>query len=505
MDLQTFQAPTMSQCLAQVKVSMGVDAVILHTRTIRQRLWLGLRHREMVEITAGRGLNVRPRALRAGAGSISAGAAGPAAYQRLDLPGRQDPGSRDLTPRELATRELQSRDALTRDMQSRLGRSRDDVSGGNFRDGSIRSSQSSDLANRRSAVLAAAGSTLAPGLVASSAGVASAGAMSKLASAGVPATALANGRAGEPGRALLETPAAQTAIVMGFTQEINSLKSMVQQLVNETRHRQCPQVPEELFEFYMQMIENQVAVELATEVVKTLQKQMRPEHMSSKEFVREKLAEQLEKMLPSAGPINRTKLTGPHVVALIGPTGVGKTTTVAKLAANLKLREKHRVGLITIDTYRIAAIDQLKKYADIIGAPLKVVGTSEDMEAAIRSMSDCDYILIDTAGRSPTDTLKLNELKTFLDAANPDEVHLVLSTTASQACVELAVSRFGDVRVDKIIFTKLDEAAHVGVVLNVMRKVNKSLSYVTTGQDVPNDIEVGRGRKLAQLILGGGR
>src|SRR5262249_35612966 len=150
--------------------------------------------------------------------------------------------------------------------------------------------------------------------------------------------------------------------------------------------------------------------------------------------------------------------------------------------ATLKFNEKCRVGLITIDTYRIAAIDQLRKYADIIGSPFRVVGTAEDLADAVKSMDDCDFVLIDTAGRSPKDTLKLNELKTFLAAANPDEVHLVLSTTSCQESVELAISRFADVRVDKIIFTKLDEAAHVGVVLNVVRKVNKSLSYVTTGQ-----------------------
>ncbi len=120
-------------------------------------------------------------------------------------------------------------------------------------------------------------------------------------------------------------------------------------------------------------------------------------------------------------------------------------------------------------------------------------------------MRDCDYILIDTAGRSPNDSLKLGELKTFLAAVNPDEVHLVLSSTASQECVELAIAKFADVRVDKIIFTKLDEAAHVGVVLNVIKKVNKSLSYITTGQDVPDDIEVGKGRTLAKLILGNER
>jgi flagellar biosynthesis protein FlhF len=208
-------------------------------------------------------------------------------------------------------------------------------------------------------------------------------------------------------------------------------------------------------------------------------------------------------MLPTSGAIRRQKTGSPHVVALIGPTGVGKTTTVAKLAANLKLREKHRVGLITLDTYRIAAVDQLKRYADILGSPLRVVSGVEDLREAERAMADCDFILIDTAGRSPTDALKLSELKGLLDAAEPDEVHLVLSTVASPECLQLAISRFNDVRVDRLIFTKLDEAAHLGVVLNVVRKVNKSLSYVTTGQDVPDDIEVGRGRTLARRILDG--
>jgi flagellar biosynthesis protein FlhF len=190
------------------------------------------------------------------------------------------------------------------------------------------------------------------------------------------------------------------------------------------------------------------------------------------------------------------------VVALIGPTGVGKTTTIAKLAANLKLKEKRSVGLITIDTYRIAAIDQLKRYADIIGAPLRVVASSEEIAGAVESMRDCEFVLIDTAGRSPSDTLKLSELRNFIQVAGADEVHVVLSATSSQSCIEHAIERFGEVRIDRVIFTKLDETQHVGVVLNVLHKVNKPLSYVTTGQDVPDDIEVARGRRLAQLILG---
>src|SRR4029434_5916224 len=115
--------------------------------------------------------------------------------------------------------------------------------------------------------------------------------------------------------------------------------------------------------------------------------------------------------------------------AALRARGVARRAPLAKLAANLKLRDKHRVGLITLDTYRIAAVDQLKKYADIIGAPLRVVNTTDDLREAITSMSDCEYVLIDTAGRSPKDTMKLNELKGFLEAAQPDEVHLVLSTT----------------------------------------------------------------------------
>src|SRR5207237_362686 len=131
-------------------------------------------------------------------------------------------------------------------------------------------------------------------------------------------------------------------------------------------------------------------------IIKTLEKQIRPEHLRQTDFVREKLAELVERLLPTSGPLVRTKTVGPHVVALIGPTGVGKTTTVAKLAANLHLREKKRVGLITIDTYRIAAADQIKMYAKILGAPLKVVASANDLREAIESMNECDFVLIDT-------------------------------------------------------------------------------------------------------------
>ena len=400
MNLQTFKAPTMAECLAEVKRIMGTDAVILHTRTYVTRQWLGLRRREVVEITAGRGLNSGARASRR-IGTVQP------RYMEAPAPPQQRPA-------------------------------------------------------------------LAPPAEAGSAN----------------------------GHAVLNSPAGSTAIMVGLSNDMGKLTVMVGDLLTRVRQQESPDIPQELFDDYMLLIENQVERDLAAEIIKGLHRTLRPDHLTQKQFVREKIADQLEKLLPTAGPIARSKAFGPHVVALIGPTGVGKTTTIAKLAAKLQLEEKRKVGLITIDTYRIAAIDQLKKYADIIRSPLRVVGSAEDLVDAVQSMSDCDYVLIDTAGRSPKDTLKLNELKTFLEAANPDEVHLVLSTTASRECAELAIERFADVRVDKLIFTKLDEAKHVGTVLNVVRAVKKSLSYVTTGQDVPADIEVARGKRIAQLILG---
>jgi flagellar biosynthesis protein FlhF len=410
MNLRTFSAPTFAAAMALVKDEMGGDAVILHTRKVRVRRWMGLRTREIVEITAGSGLNVSSRGIRR--------------YQN----GQQPQGG--ATPQaargRVAREPIQPRQAPVQ---------------------------------HPSAPPAA------------------------------------------PGKDFLETPAANRAMMMSISSEVRELRGVLEDLVKRTKRETAPQVPEDLFDHYAHLIQNQVAEELATDLVRQLQL-YRPEQLQQCDFVREKLSEQVERMIPSSGPIQRKKLDGPHVVALIGPTGVGKTTTLAKLAANLQLRENRRVGLITIDTYRIAAVDQLRRYAELIRSPLKVVNSAEDLRHAVAAMSDCEFILIDTAGRSPSDTLKLNELKDFLEAASPDEVHLVLSSTASQACIERAIERFSEVRVDKIIFTKLDEAVHVGVVLNVVRKVNKALSYVTTGQNVPDDIEVGKGSKLAQMLLG---
>jgi flagellar biosynthesis protein FlhF len=181
---------------------------------------------------------------------------------------------------------------------------------------------------------------------------------------------------------------------------------------------------------------------------------------------------------------------------------VGKTTTVAKLAADFALRKRLRVGLVTIDTYRIAAVDQLRTYAEIIGVPLEVVMTPAEMRPALERLSGCDVVLIDTAGRSQTDEIRIQELKYFLAEARPHEVHLVLSLTTGEKVIERATSSFAALGADRVIFTKLDEAAAVGMMLNCLHKAGLRLSYVTRGQDVPDDIEVGAARRIAELLCG---
>jgi len=157
---------------------------------------------------------------------------------------------------------------------------------------------------------------------------------------------------------------------------------------------------------------------------------------------------------------------------------------------------------VTCDTYRIAAVDQLRTYAGIIGLPLEVALTPTEMTRAAARLADCDVLLIDTAGRGPNDSARLDDLRQILAAADPHEVHLVLSSTASERVLLREAEAFAEVGADRIVLTKLDEAVSFGVLVNVMQSVGKALSFITTGQEVPDHIEEGRSQRLAELVLG---
>ena len=284
--------------------------------------------------------------------------------------------------------------------------------------------------------------------------------------------------------------------------EVRNLRESVSQLVHETRRSTQPELPESLYDSYQCLVQNEVAEQIARDLVTRVRRDLSEDKLRQPDAVRSALAALMVKMLPTSGPIKCSPKSGPLVIGLIGPTGVGKTTTVAKLAANLSLREGRRVALITIDTYRIAATEQLKTYADIINVPLAVASTPDEYRDAIERFSDFDVILLDTAGRSQRDGDKLGELQEFFRMVRPDEVHLVLSGASSEAVMSQAIERFSPLGIDHVIVTKLDEAVGFGVVLNCLTKASAKLSFVTTGQAVPDDIEVGDGRVLAARMLG---
>lgn len=284
--------------------------------------------------------------------------------------------------------------------------------------------------------------------------------------------------------------------------EVTALKAVVSDLVRETRGSRAANLPGGLYEAYLKLVGNAVAEEVAQQLMETVRGKLTDEQVGDPEAVRAYLADAVESMLPAAPPIRPVRIGEPTIIALIGPTGVGKTTTLAKLAANLSLREHRKVGLITIDTYRIAAVDQLKTYARIIDVPLEVVMSPRELNDAVMRMSDREVILIDTAGRSQRDAVKITELRGFFDVVKPDEVHLVLASTCSEAVLTETIRRFREVGVNRVIFTKLDEAVGFGVILACVQKAEARLSYVTTGQDVPDDIHLGKGQALARLILG---
>ena len=296
------------------------------------------------------------------------------------------------------------------------------------------------------------------------------------------------------------TAASQTPDAL--VSQVGTLRSLVEELVTHARRSRLPAMPDELHETYRKLVENAVAEELARQLVAGIAEELTEEQLRDPVAVRACLSRGIEAMLPVAGPIRPVRTGKPKLVALIGPTGVGKTTTIAKLAANFRLRQHLEVGLITIDTYRIAAVEQLKTYAQIIDVPLEVAMTPGQLAEAVMRMSDRDIILIDTAGRSQRDEAKNSELRRFFDTVKPDEVHLVLSGTCSEKVLLETIQRFRELRIDRVIFTKLDEAIGFGVILACLQKAEAGLSYVTTGQDVPDDIHVGECGALADRILG---
>ncbi len=192
----------------------------------------------------------------------------------------------------------------------------------------------------------------------------------------------------------------------------------------------------------------------------------------------------------------------PLTIALVGPTGVGKTTTIAKLATKYRLQQGRSVTLVTADTYRIAAVDQLKQYADLFDAPFKIASTAEQMVQVFAEIDKEDVVLIDTTGRSAMDIDRIEETANILSVANPTETHLVLSATSTSSATLRAANAYAVTQYDRIIVTKLDEIVSFGAVTSSLSSLGTSLSWFTDGQDVSTHLEIAKTHKLVESVIG---
>jgi flagellar biosynthesis protein FlhF len=283
--------------------------------------------------------------------------------------------------------------------------------------------------------------------------------------------------------------------------QLSDLQGMVRELCRQSRDEAAHDLPESLFHLFTDLIEADLSEEVAREWVERIRSDASDAELADAVLLKARIARMIEAEIAIGGPITVTPGQR-RLVALVGPTGVGKTTTIAKLAAHYRLKEKHNVGLITVDTYRIAAVEQLRTYADIIDLPMQVVSTPREMRDAVRRLDGLDLILMDTAGRSPRDEIKLQELKAFLNEAGADEVFLVLSSVAGSRTLEQTAQRFAAVGTSGLVVTKLDEATGLGNLLPLLRTSGLPLSYLTNGQNVPDDIETADAGRLARLVLG---
>jgi len=254
---------------------------------------------------------------------------------------------------------------------------------------------------------------------------------------------------------------------------------------------------------YNMMIDNEVREKYANQIIEEAQKQTKP-NMPVDYF----LTTVYQKMILKFGQsVQITPATnGPKVVFFVGPTGVGKTTTIAKIASKFCLEEK-KVALLTSDTYRIAAAEQLQTYADILSIPCVVIYSAEDIVEAFDKFTNYDYVLVDTAGHSHHNEEQKNNTKLVthaLDGKAETEVYLVLSATTKYKDLTSIADTYKEMVDYKIIFTKLDETTSFGNLLNLKLYTESDLSYVTYGQDVPNDISRIDPQSIVKQILGGG-
>lgn len=298
-------------------------------------------------------------------------------------------------------------------------------------------------------------------------------------------------------------PATATTVASADTdalrEELADVKDMLQQL---TREQQQQKYPTELNDFLTMLKKQGLDKELITVIGDELFGHIKHKALPLKRVALQEAAAKVLRQKLQHLPIGGFS-TDKKFIHLLGPTGVGKTTTIAKIAARTALEKKMKVGFMTTDTYRIAAIEQLKTYAGLLQAPVEVVYSLTDYEQATKNLAKQDVVFVDTAGRNYKEQRHVEEITNLLSFSAHMETYVVLSATAKESDLCDVINQFENVPFEKFLFTKLDETNSIGTMINLMVKYNKGLSYYTSGQEVPEDIEEASLDRLIALLFQG--
>jgi flagellar biosynthesis protein FlhF len=295
-------------------------------------------------------------------------------------------------------------------------------------------------------------------------------------------------------------PVPASGELYALREEIRDLRTAVERLSRQSAISPVLQLPPLLQEVHQLLLEQRILPEVATRVVLEVAETLSPQALAERQAVRAQVEWQLTNLLP-VKEMSNIRRDHPRVLFVVGPTGTGKTTTLAKLAADYALRWQIPVSLVTADTYRVGAIQQLETYGEILGLPVKVAYTPGDLGDLIERQEEGGITLVDTPGHSPNNRTGLDLLRSFTAVAERKEVFLTLSACTKGPDLNLAVDRFQRIPLDGLLFTKLDETEAMGPLFNVTQQAKLPLTYLTTGQQVPDDIEIARPEEIARWAL----
>ncbi len=293
---------------------------------------------------------------------------------------------------------------------------------------------------------------------------------------------------------------ASVEVISKLNHEITKLRSNVHELAEQVKFERMPSLPPHLSEAYRNLIRSGVEEKLVKELTQAFNIAHTGAELEDRDFVFQELGKEIRRRLRLRPPPAKAKGRA-KVVAVIGPTGVGKTTTLAKLVTSYRFWGKADTVLVSADTYRVAALEQLKTFAAIAGLPMETVYQPNAMENALSRHRHRDGIFIDTAGRSPLDTERLEELAAFIEAANPDEVLLCLSVTTRLEEQLEAIGHYKALKPTGIVYTKIDEARGLGSIFSVNEFQSLPVMVVTYGQNVPDDITHPNSEQIASPML----